>query len=278
MSTSTSSPEGGDDRPGAKGKARAYSPYDTERTPLLASGSGPPSGLELTPPRRSLISRLLTVFLYSLLLCFLIFIVVAIIAYSYTSKAAGASPDQLIERAVVVRGPDRLDVLNVTAEGGIWLRVKGRIGVDAGSVLDVNTEEDDSMLRDLWKSLGRWGVHRLDTVSLNLTTIDISSRDNHLANVTIPPLELHLTVNPPRDDTWLSPVTIPMYIQPTKNASALIAFLRESWRDGRMFLKANVGRAVVRGGGLHDDGLLSKMAVVRSDVETRMNIKSTSSE
>ena len=68
------------------------------------------------------------------------------------------SSEELLDRAVTVKGPDRLDVLNITEGGGIWIKVEGRVGVDAGAVIGVNSEDGDGIFRDIWKSIGtRWG-------------------------------------------------------------------------------------------------------------------------
>lgn len=258
----------------SKGKNRAIDPDLDERTPLLASGSGVHNDVESTTRRRRLFPTLLTVFFFSLSFCALLFIVVAILAYSLGSSASGATPEELIQRALVVRGPDRVNVLKITPEGGIWLQVKGRIGIDAGKAMGYNTEEGDGILRDLWKSLGRWGVHQVDRVSVNLTTIDITTEDNdHLVDLSLHPLDLPLTANPPRDDTWLSETSLPVYVLPTKNVTVLVGFLRESWRNGTMRVKANVGRAVVHAGSLHDGGWKSWLSVTRSHVKSEVRVR-----
>lgn len=261
----------------SKGKARATPQDFDERTPLLASGSGTHYDPEPSVPRRRhLLAKLLSVFLFSFSVCVLLLLLVLLIAYSYGSRASDISPDELIQRALVARGPDRLDVLNITKEGGIWVNVRGRVGLDAGSVIGVASGDDDSFFKDWWKSVGRWGIHQLDRVSVNLTTIDITSQDDKLATLSLPPLELPLTADPPPDDTWLTKVSVPVYILPTKNVSALARFVRESWRDGSMRVEAHVGRATVRGGRLNDGGWRSMLRTVRSDVHSRVSVKSKS--
>lgn len=258
----------------AKGKGRARPQDLDERTPLLASGSGTQYNPEPgTPRHRRLFARLLFVYLYFFSFCILLFILVLLIAYSYGYKASGISSDELIRRALVARGPDRLDVLNITGDGGIWVRVRGRVGLDAGGVIGVATEEDESYLKYWWKSIGRWGIEQLDTITVNLTTIDVSSKHDHLATVTIPPLDLSLTADPPHDDSWLSEVSIPVYVQPTKNMTALLHFVRESWRDGYMRVEAQVDRAFVRGGHLNEVGWRSQLRAVRTDVHSRLSMK-----
>lgn len=258
----------------AKGKGRARPEDLDERTPLLASGSGTHYEPEpTTPRRRRLVAQLLSVFLYSFSFCVLLFIIVLLIAYSYGSRASGIPPDELIQRALIARGPDRLDVLNITSDGGIWLRVRGRVGLDAGRVIGVATEEDESYLQFWWKSIGRWGIEQLDSVTANLSTIEVSSQHDHLAAVVIPPLDLPLTADPPHDDSWLTEVTIPVYIQPTKNMTALLRFVRESWRDGTMRVEAHVGRAAIRGGHLHEGGWRSALSAVRKDVVSHVSLR-----
>ena len=259
----------------SKGKARATPQDLDERTPLLASGSGAPYDPEpAAPRRRRLFVKLLTVFLYSLSVCILFLVILLLIAYSYGSRASGISSDELVQRALVARGPDRLDVLNITKEGGIWLKVHGRVGLDAGSVIGVATEDDDTVLKDWWKSIGRWGISQLDRVTVNLSTIDVSSQQDQLASISLPPLELPLTADPPEDESWLTGVSIPVYIQPTKNMSALARFVRESWRDGTVRVEAHVGRAFVRGGRLNDVGWRTRLRAIRSDVHSRVSLKS----
>lgn len=260
-----------------KGKARARIDDPDERTPLLASGSGPHYDLEPgTPRRRRLFTKLLSVFLLTFSLCILFLVLVLLIAYSYGSRASGISSDELIQRALVARGPDRLDVLNITTDGGIWLHVQGRVGLDAGGVIGVATEEDDSVLQYWWKSIGRWGIHQFDRVTVDLTAIDVSSEHDQLAVISLPPLELPLTADPPNDDSWLTTVAIPVYFEPTKNISAIARFVRESWRDGTMRVEAHVGRAVVRGGRLNDGSWRTRLRAIRSDVHSTVSMKSKS--
>ena len=242
-----------------KGKSRAFAlPSDpNERTPLLpdsasTSRSHSPAhnddqeGLYSASRRRaSLVSKLLSVFFVSLSLSVLLFVLLALLAYSYGSGASREAPDALVRRAVVLRGPDKVDFLNISQADGIWLEVGGRVGVDAGAALGVNTQEEDGLLKDVWKSIGRWGVRRVDRVSVQLSQVSIYSEHGHLADITIPPLDLPLTVDPPRDHSWLTPMSIPVAIKPTKDVRALARFVRDSWRDGVVNVRATVNETVV---------------------------------
>jgi hypothetical protein len=243
-----------------KGKGRAQQEA-TERTPLLIPASPSLAPLDDSPTpalaRRRLWSKLTFVFLLSLSLCIIIFVLLALLAYSYASYAWGASPEEIMNQALVVRGPDRVDVLNLTSDGGIWVNVEGRMGLDAGRVIGVNSDPGkDGLFRNIWKSMGRWGVQRVDRVSVSLSTVIISSEQDPstvLASVQPSPVEIPLTANPPSDaKSWLTKISIPLLVYPTSNTSALIRFVQEAWRHGTAAVQADVVRAVVRGGGLDE--------------------------
>lgn len=124
-----------------KGKSRAFTApdADTERTPLLASQLEPPpeqstSQLptsEARHTRRSLASRLTIVFFLTLGICVIGFIIIGLLAYSYASRASSHS-DEVLDRGLVVREPFHVDVLNTTQQGGIWVKLEARLGVNAG--------------------------------------------------------------------------------------------------------------------------------------------------
>jgi hypothetical protein len=205
------------------------------------------------------------------------FIVVALLAYSYVARIKLGSPDELLDRAVVVQGLDRIDVLNVTEEGGIWINIESRAGVDAGAAIGVNSEDDDGIFRDIWKSLGRWGIRRLDRINIKLTTIHISPQDDHstvLASLDMSPMDLPLTTEPPSDPSWLTKISIPVFIAPSQNASALVQFVRHSWQDGTVAVQARVDRVVIQGGSLTDNSWRRMLDQQRSEVHTTIRMKS----
>lgn len=207
----------------------------------------------------------------------IVFIVVALLAYSYAARAKLVSPDDLLDHAVVVKGPDRLDVLNVTEDGGIWVNVGGRVGVDAGAVIGVNAEEDDGFFRIIWKSLGRWGIQRLDRITIKLTTLHIFSDHEPstvLMSLDASPTDLPLTTEAPSDFSWLTKISIPIFIAPIHNTSALVRFVRHSWRDGTVAVQAHVDRVVVQGGSLNDNSWRKTFKQQRSEVRTAIRMKS----
>jgi hypothetical protein len=205
------------------------------------------------------------------------FIVVALLAYSYAARAKAVASDDLLDRAVTVQGPDRLDVLNVTEDGGIWVSLEGRVGVDAGSAIGVNAEDDDGILSSIWKSIGRWGIRRLDRITIKLTTIHISPQDDHeiiLAAVDACPIDLPLTAEAPSDLSWLTKVSVPIFINPSRNASTLIQFVRDCWRDRAVAVRAHVDRVVVQGGALDDTSWRRRFEQQRSDILKMILMKS----
>jgi len=200
-----------------------------------------------------------------------------VLAYSYTTRIKLVSSDELLKRAVFVRGPDRLDVLNITDDGGIWVNVDSRVGVDAGAMVGVNSEDDDGIFRDIWKSIGRWGIRRLDRITLKLTTIHISPQADPstiLASLDTSPMDLPLTTEPPSDSTWLTKVSIPVFIAPTQNTSALLQFMRRSWQDGTVAVQAHVDRLVIQGGSLDDNGWRKMLDQQRLGVHAAIRMKS----
>ncbi|KZT26021.1 hypothetical protein NEOLEDRAFT_1113285 [Neolentinus lepideus HHB14362 ss-1] len=253
-----------------KGKQRATAPEPDERAPLL----GGPSLRVLNDEehthhsRRRLWSKLCAVFVVSFLLCTVLFL--SLLVYSYRARAEHLTPEDVINRGLYVAGPDRVDVLNITAEEGIWVRVDGRIGVDAGLLMDVRRdEEEDGFFDEVKKGLGRWGIRRLRTVTVDSMTAEILSQYGQpilLATVTTAPVELPLTVDRPRDLSWLTNISIPILIQPTRNGSALLDFARHSWRDGFANIRAAVNHVQVHGGGLTDNGWRSRLRLDRPNV------------
>lgn len=264
-----------------KGKGRALD--STERTPLLASPSQSFSPPDDSPAvllgRRRLWSKLARVFLISLCFCIIALVIIALLAWSYAAQASDVSPDDVLNKALVFRGPDHIDVLSVDWDGGIRVTVDGQIGLDAGALVGLNTDRDDGFWRESWKSMGRWGVGQLDRVSVNLSTITITSGKNPsivLATVEASPLELPLTTNPPQDTSWLTNISTPLLIHPTHHTSDLIQFMKESWQDGTISVQAIVGEVVVRGGSLHENSWRQNLQAQRSNIKTLLHLQSES--
>ncbi|TRM59260.1 hypothetical protein BD626DRAFT_157566 [Schizophyllum amplum] len=261
-----------------KGKARATEP--SERTPLLRAAHTPSeyhSELDQLHPHPPLWRQLCVRFAYllalTLLLCALAFGVFAAVAWSYAARAQRVSPDDVLNRGLVFRGPHRVDVLNVTEAGAMYVDVELSVGVDVGAVMDVNSDPDDNILDRTWKSLGRWGVKRLDRVSVEMGRLSLADGDVVLGTLDIPPIELPLTTNPPRGTAWLTTMTTRVFVQPTNKTMDLVHFARRSWKDGFIRLHVDVDTVVVSGGTVGDPSWRRRVHQELNDVSADMKIE-----
>ncbi|KAJ3999977.1 hypothetical protein F5050DRAFT_1734503 [Lentinula boryana] len=259
-----------------KGKDKARDA--TERTPLLQSGSS--SSVRTQDPRppaqRRIGLRLVYIFLITTLICICALAIIVILAWSYSSRASDMSPEDILHKALIVQGPDRVDVLNVSFSDGIWVNVEGSIGLDAGAAVGINSDPGDGFLDKIWKSLGRWGVRNLDNVSVWTSTINITTRSDppvFLASVDIPPFQIPLTVDPPADHTWLQHISAPVLIKPTSRTSDLLHFAQDSWRNGQVMVNTEVTTVDVRGGELSTSSWKRRLHRRLSDVETALSLK-----
>ena len=258
-----------------KGKRRAEDL--TERTPLLESSSRT-EDLDTAPfdSHRRLRSQLTSVFLVSLSICIISFVIVALFGWSFASKASHLTPEDIINQHLVLVGPNHVDILNITDDGGIWLKVGGQIGLDAGSAIGIGSDPEDGLFIDLWKAIGRWGVHRLERVSVHLSTVTILPEHNSNATlmaIDIPPIELPLTVDPPRDTSWLTHISTPVHFQVTTNTTLLLQFLKDSWLHGSFAVSTNVGQAYIRGGSLNSDTWRSMFHGTLTNIQTSIHMK-----
>ncbi|EAU83859.1 hypothetical protein CC1G_09528 [Coprinopsis cinerea okayama7 len=264
-----------------KGKRRAIIHEPSERTPLLGGTSQIPWTVvndveDSSRARRTLRSRLATVFLASLSICTVVFAAIALLAWSYAAKAADLTPEDLINNDLVFDGPQKVDLHNVTKDGGIWVTVHGRMGVDVGDAMGINSDPDDGLLQRLWKKIGRQGVRTLHTVSVNLSTVTVMPEFDPfttLATLDILPLDLPLTVDPPEDDSWLTPVSLPVLLYPTTNSSLITKFLRDAWDRGYFAVRADVDNVLVRGGHLDRPSWRTKFHGRLSNIRTSLRMK-----
>jgi hypothetical protein len=264
-----------------KGKGRAEDP--TERTPLLFNGTSSSYYDERTSvapdvSTRRLRSWLTVIFLTSLALCILLFVGAALLAWTYAAKISTVSPEEVVQNALVLQGPESVNIINVTSTGMVWVKVEARLGVDAGSVIGVNSDPDqDGFLRSVWKSWGRWGVGRLEQVTVSLSSIDIMSDADPpivLTSIEAQPIAVPLTTNPPSDGSWLTPISTILLIQPTNDTGAILNFMRNSWQQGSLAIRVDVKRASIRGGSLDENSWRSKLHKDIFDVRTLLLVES----
>ena len=272
-------------RPLDKGKARQSNAYTdqepTETSPLLASRSHvlDDDNLETASQSNhgSLLSTLTTVFLTTLSISVLLVLLLLFLAYSYAAKASQLSDDAILNNGLVFRGPDAIDVLNVSMRGDVWLRLDGHVGFDAGAIMGVKPDDNDNLWVDTWKAIGRWSIRNLDVVSLTLSSINISPQYDpslQLASIEVPPFQIPLTAMPPGDTSWLTPMSIPVHIHPSHNVTAWLHYARESWRSGYAVAQATVSRADIQGGGLQRSSWRNALKIDRSNVTIGLNMKS----
>jgi len=267
-----------------KGKQRALAPEPSERTPLLPSTSShtvhqshphlsPPG----QPPHQNLVRKLLIVFFATLLTCIVVLALVLLFAFSYSSRVSSLTAQDILDRGLFVEGPDRVNVLNVTKEDGVWIRVDGRVGLDMGKVLRIHKDDKDLIWTELWKGVGRWGVHKVGRISVELSPITVLSGNEHLVSlavVTAPTVELPLSPDPPSSRDWLAPVSIPVHIRPTNNTEDLIRFVKECWMSRVIQVFTAIHSVHVTGGRMHEGGWRGGFVTERSNVSIAMRMKS----
>ncbi|KAI5116250.1 hypothetical protein M0805_007964 [Coniferiporia weirii] len=266
-----------------KGKLRAIpdSEESSETTPLL----GPSNQLirddtpstEFTRQRRRLVVLLSTVFVSALGLCLLLVLSVLAISYSYSTKVSDAVREGALDRALVVQGPERIDVLNAT-EGSVWLQVDVNVGIDAetaiGAVLEPTGKERNWFgIIEIQKAFGRWAVQQVGQLTVSSGEVSLFSEDKFLANVTAPTISLSLTIGHPNDFSWLTPLSLPVQINVTTNATDLTAFAEESWRTGFMKGRALVSRLSVRGGPEGGNGWRSRLKAKKDHIIVPARLK-----
>ncbi|THH09014.1 hypothetical protein EW145_g2327 [Phellinidium pouzarii] len=255
-----------------KGKLRAPAEENSETTPLLGSSHQlihdeiVPS-TELSRYRHRLLVLLSTVFLSTLGLCILVGLSLLALMYSYSSKVANAVREGVLDRTLVVRGPERVDVLNVT-EGSVWLQVDVRVGVDGGTAVDAVVDSGKTWFSptDIQRALGRWMVRRMGQLTVSSDEITLLSGERLLANVTIPAISLALTLDHPNDLSWLTPLSLPVQVNATNNATDLTVFAQESWRTGYVIATALMRHISVQGGSESETSWRSRLKVKQDNV------------
>ncbi|KAJ2930577.1 hypothetical protein H1R20_g6513, partial [Candolleomyces eurysporus] len=222
-----------------KGKRRAVVHEEpTERTPLLGQLAGTSQipwevvndaeEASQQSSRRRLWAQLTKVFLWSLSITILVLVIIALFAWSYAARASGLTPQDIINNHLTFKGPQKVKVLNITHDGGIWVEAQGMLGVDVGDALGINTSPDDGFFKGIWKSIGRQGVRTLGSVSLNLTTISVVPEFDPyqtLADLDVPPSPSSLVCRSTGGRLMANPYE---------------GFLKDAWKRGFFAVRADV--------------------------------------
>jgi hypothetical protein len=263
-----------------KGKGKAILEEPSERTPLLPpQASGSHLAIRSLPTyshqsrRRSSAFRFLIAFFIFLAITVFVLLGLVLFAYSYAARASEIPRNELLDKALVVQGPDHLNVLNITSEGEIWVNVQARVGLDIGAAMDLKQDSDEGLFHHIWKSVGRWGVGRLREISVISDVVEVNVPRGTLVTIRAPPISLPLSPDPPQDHSWLKHVSIPVCIRPTQNVSLLIDFARESWASGFITAEVIVPSVLVHGGSLREHGWRSVLSKHESDVSVGIHMK-----
>lgn len=266
-----------------KGKGRA-----TENTPLL-SGEGSSSYVERLAtdpeqqqtstehdphsPHHSLRHTLINVFLGSLTIVVVLFVIFILLFYSYARRVRGAESDQLA-KAIIWQGPRSINVLDMKEGGEVVVDIQGLIGVDTNAVLGFNPEDDDTdnLFTALWKDIGRWGVGVLKHVTVEIgevVTFERHGRDP-LAWASAEPFTLRLTADPGErwDPSWLQPIKLRVTAKPSQDAGLLQRFAQGAWERGIVDLRMEIDRMYVRGGSIKSGGWRKMVEAKRENVTT----------
>lgn len=270
-----------------KGKGRVTSPPEPdEHTPLIASSShshgvDPEVPQLLQYDRRSSFKTFFATFLALLLLSIGIAFGLFLLARSYAVEASKASPADVLSRAVTLSGPHSVDVLNTTTlssgETEIWVEVSGDFGVDAGNIIGVTVDPEDGFLRSTWKRIGRWGIRKLDTVSVVIDTVTLSTADSEtfIASVHIPPLnDIPLVDQAPHGEDWLTPIRLPVLLKPTPDAQTWLDFAQNSWNAGFVSVHMDIERVTINGGAIGESSWRKLLKANRKDVTIAVRHKS----
>ncbi|KAG8898044.1 hypothetical protein FRB99_007691 [Tulasnella sp. 403] len=271
-----------------------------ERTPLLVTQEGGPSREYSTTPSSDVVADdyrapssnarnamnqmgqpLLVVGTLSLVACLITaFIFVITSGYHYAAWAAHVPTELLVKRGVVWKGPTNVEVLNF-AEDAVTLRIDGAAGIDADWIMGLD-EGDGGILDGPRRWFGHWLVERVEQVTVSVADVLVYapySRSQHrvpnepLLRLSTPPVTVPLTVRRSEfgveDDSWLTPLSIPVVIRPERNASLLVEYVEDALAMSRFLTRVEVECVSVVGGsgGKHWYNPWSLFEVKRNHIE-----------
>ena len=232
----------------AKGKNRARSMSETERTPLLRASTSlhvPRSSLDdyndaplianpSRPPRqRSTLSQLwswLAVFMLSAFFVLLIFLAFLWVTLK-SAPAVRQAPESILSHAMRWRTTS-VEVESVSG-GRISLSVSGEFGVDTDWVLGIEPW-DNSAMAFARRAAGRWLTSTLGGIrSTSTTSITIHDGEGvTLLNCTASKLDLPVRGTLSTGKVGMAPVKIPVQLSPSSDAGDLIRFANSAWTTG----------------------------------------------
>lgn len=249
-----------------KGKQRA--PAADETTPLLGQeGSGShsysaSSSLVPEPEAYDWNRPILTVALLSLAVFFFTAFVFFITSgYHYASWVAHISPEELVQRGVVIKPPSNVEVLQVTNDA-VVIQVDVAAGIDADWVLGLEQVQDSDLLGSARRWFGRWIAERVEEVTVTAADVRIYapySRMHHrvptepfitlkAAPVTVPLTTRRRSEYGINDESWLTQLSLPIVIQPHHNGTVLMEYVQDALAMHRILVRVEADWAKVQGG------------------------------
>ncbi|KIJ22743.1 hypothetical protein M422DRAFT_786352, partial [Sphaerobolus stellatus SS14] len=180
--------------------------------------------------------------------------------------ANSSASDAFWKEAVIVRGPDSIKMSGLGRrkdDAGkehleLNLTVAVRMAVDTDFVMDLRQSDEDSWFTERWKSIGRWGVGSLGSITTLMDDIVIypanMTKDTPIltlkARSPIPvPLRPGLTKADHRNTPYLQTVSIPFTVSPSQNTTLILDFLKKSWIHGFANVRVYAPELTVYGGG-----------------------------
>jgi hypothetical protein len=245
-----------------KGKNRARSMSETERTPLLR-GSTPlhnstPSfdengDLPHVPVsdrqlhQRSILSQVLSWIAVLTLIAFFLFLIFFAFIWVTLQGAPAVRqlPESIVSHAIRWRTTS-VGVQNVS-DGRISILVRGEFGVDTDWVLGIDTE-DNSAMAFARRAAGRWLTSTLGGFRSDSPTAIIirDSEGTLLLNCLAFKLSLPIRGTTRAGKVSMAPVEIPIQLSPISDTEDLVRFAESSWTRGIAQVNAAVPRVTLQ--------------------------------
>ena len=135
-------------------------------------------------------------------------------------------------------------------------------------------EKADPGANALRRTIARWLVGRLRTVTVSADEASVFSKDKLIANLTVPTVTVPLTLDAPEDSSWLTNFSFPVLVNVTDNTSDLTTVAQEAWRSAVLLLSATARNVVVNGGVKGDASWRRKLNLAQDVVTIPSRIRS----
>ncbi|KAG8940648.1 hypothetical protein FRC03_005225 [Tulasnella sp. 419] len=249
--------------PDPKGKGKAPAVAMDERTPLLSSSSSTENETEASFStgdshqfRNNRTRKFLYIALFLVIISFLgILCILVLAASSYAAPASHRSTEDILRNGVVLKGPTNVEFGNVTQDG-ITIQLEGLVGINADWLLALD-ENRGGLFSGLRRSFGRWVIGTVKSVTVTSSAVGVYipfSRRLHriptdpLLTLNLPEINIPLTTRPPDDDSWLTPISLPLQVKVEQSDDVLLEFLQNVWEMNRVLVTVKADEVRVCGG------------------------------